>query len=70
MGHNKRQQCVEFVQTKDELRNWKDIRIMIFDAPQSTDKPYSQRLELLKQSKSIQLNQFDSQQTFHKIIPS
>jgi hypothetical protein len=50
MGYNNKQECIDFVQTSESQRNWKDVKIMIFDAPQSTDKPYSQRLELLQKS--------------------
>jgi hypothetical protein len=51
MGYNNRQKCIEFLQASEEKRDWSSVRIMIFDAPQATDKPYSQRLELLRQSK-------------------
>jgi hypothetical protein len=44
-----REKCNEFLLATDEKRNWKDIKITIFDAPQATDKPYSTRLELLHQ---------------------
>jgi DNA ligase-1 len=50
MGYNNRQQCVEFLTTM-VTRNWKSVKIMVFDAPQATDKSYAQRLELLRQSK-------------------
>jgi hypothetical protein len=50
MGANNRQQCIKFLQTKENDRKWKNISIMIFDAPQVADKPYAQRLEYLKQS--------------------
>jgi hypothetical protein len=34
-------------------KSWKEVKIMVFDAPQLTDKPYVQRLEYLDQSKSF-----------------
>jgi hypothetical protein len=50
MGHGKQQQCINFIRESNETRSWKDVKIMVFDAPQATDKPYSQRLELLEKS--------------------
>jgi hypothetical protein len=50
MGHGQRERCIEFIRNKNGQRNWKDVKIMIFDAPQATDKPYSQRLLMLQQS--------------------
>jgi hypothetical protein len=47
MGHGNRDQCVDFI--KQEDRNWNSIKILIFDAPQETDVPYSKRLKLLEQ---------------------
>jgi hypothetical protein len=49
MGYNKLQQCIDFLQT-GHVASWKDVRIIIFDAPQSMDKTYAQRLETLRQS--------------------
>jgi DNA ligase-1 len=51
MGYNEKQQCIDFVQTRDEKLNWEDVKIMIFDAPQAPDQPYYQRLDLLRKSK-------------------
>jgi hypothetical protein len=67
MGHNTRQKCIEFIQSKNENRNWKDVKIMVFDAPQSTDKPYSQRLSILQSSKS-HVKYFNILQIFLKVI--
>jgi hypothetical protein len=49
MGYNKRDRCVQFL--ADNKRNWNHVKIIAFDAPQATDKPYIQRLELLQKSK-------------------
>ena len=50
MGVGKREQCNKFV-TQRGIRDWKNVKIMIFDAPQAIDKAYSERLQLLKYSK-------------------
>jgi hypothetical protein len=50
LGHNQRQDSVTFLQTPSIQRDWKNVKIMIFDTPQATDKPYSQRLEMIQQS--------------------
>jgi hypothetical protein len=50
MGYSGKEQCIQFLRTPNEKKNWDDVKIIIFDAPQAADKPYSQRLELLKQS--------------------
>jgi hypothetical protein len=55
MGYNNLNSCAEFFRTKNE-RNWKDVRIKVFDAPNAVDKPYRQRLELLQQSKQKIMN--------------
>jgi hypothetical protein len=55
MGYNNRQKCVDFLNTRSEYRNWEDVKIILFDAPQATDKPYTQRLEIQKQCKFLQL---------------
>jgi hypothetical protein len=49
MGHNNRERCVQFIRTPKDKRDWSDVKIMIFDAPQATDKPYDQRLNFLQQ---------------------
>jgi hypothetical protein len=46
-----RQHCVTFLTTPDTAKNWKDVKIIVYDAPQMTDKPYSQRLQMLQSSK-------------------
>jgi hypothetical protein len=48
MGYNQREKCDQFLQA--ETKNWKEVKIMIFDAPQVKDKPYAERLEYLKKS--------------------
>jgi hypothetical protein len=47
MGYNSHLRCEEFIRNKD--RNWQDVKIMVFDAPQSA-KPYAERLKELQQS--------------------
>jgi hypothetical protein len=47
MGHNSRQRCVEFVNNNEE--DWGDVKIVVFDTPFETDKPYSERFAILKQ---------------------
>jgi hypothetical protein len=54
MGYNKREDCIRFLNSPNETKDWNTVKIMIFDAPQSPDLSYSQRLELLKQSKPNQ----------------
>jgi hypothetical protein len=49
MGYNNRDKCVQFLQADSNKRNWSTVKIIAFDAPQATDKSYTQRLELLKQ---------------------
>jgi hypothetical protein len=51
MGVGRREQCNKFVTQREGIRDWKDVKIMIFDAPQAIDKTYSERLQLLKYSK-------------------
>jgi hypothetical protein len=51
MGYNSRNQVIQFMKTNQAERDWKNVKIIIFDAPQATDNSYAQRLELLKQSK-------------------
>jgi hypothetical protein len=51
-GPNKVDQCIHLV-TSNAENSWKDTKIIMFDAPQATDKPYIQRLELLEKSKSL-----------------
>jgi hypothetical protein len=48
MGYNKQHQCQEFLMKEE--RNWKEVKIVAFDAPQMTDKPYSERLAYLRQN--------------------
>jgi hypothetical protein len=50
MGYNNKERCVKFLHSNPENRNWEDVKIIAFDAPQVTDKPYSERLALLNQS--------------------
>jgi hypothetical protein len=50
MGYNNREQCIKFLRSSYSKRDWKGVKILIFDAPGATDKPYSQRLELLQES--------------------
>jgi hypothetical protein len=50
MGYNKLDKCIQFLQTVPSQRDWRGVKILIFDAPQSMDKPYSGRLDILKQS--------------------
>jgi hypothetical protein len=52
MGPNNRDRCIQFLQA-DERRNWKEAKIILFDAPKDADKPYSKRLELLRQSMTV-----------------
>jgi hypothetical protein len=53
MPHGSKKDCIDFIRQKDALRNWKNVKITAFDAPQATDKPYSQRLQYLEQSTKI-----------------
>jgi hypothetical protein len=53
MGYNRRNKCVEFL-TKKEARNWNDVKIIVFDAPQAIDKPYEQRLNILQQRTQLE----------------
>jgi hypothetical protein len=50
MGYNTRQLAVDFVQNPID---WTNVKIIAFDAPQAIDKPYSERLNILKQSTSL-----------------
>jgi hypothetical protein len=50
MGHYSRQKCIDFIRTT-KPRDWKGVEVIAFDAPQATDKPYSDRLKLLQESK-------------------
>jgi hypothetical protein len=49
MGYNSREKCEWFVE-KPTDEGWKDVKIIAFEAPQAKDKPYSERLNLLRQS--------------------
>jgi hypothetical protein len=51
MGHNNSQQCINFLTTVSQKRNWKDVKIQVFDLPKATDEPYGKRLEALQDSK-------------------
>jgi hypothetical protein len=53
MGYNNREKCVQFLHSTNAERDWKDVKIMIFDSPQVADKPYSQRLAFLQQGNKI-----------------
>jgi hypothetical protein len=48
---NNREQSIRFLREKASQRNWKDVKIVAFDAPQVSDSPYVERLKLLQQSK-------------------
>ena len=48
MGSNNYVQCINFL--KNAERDWTNAKIIVFDAPQATDIPYSQRLNMLHQS--------------------
>jgi hypothetical protein len=50
MGYNNLDRCVDFLQKPAEQRNWQDVKIFIFDAPQATEKSYVQRLQMLHTS--------------------
>jgi hypothetical protein len=47
MGINNYVQCINFL--KNAERDWTNAKIIVFDAPQATDIPYSQRLNILHQ---------------------
>jgi hypothetical protein len=51
MGYNNVERCIQFLRTKSNNRNWKEAKIIIFDSPGATDKPYYERLNLLQNSK-------------------
>jgi ATP-dependent DNA ligase len=51
MGYNNREQCLQFIRAQNA--NWSNVKIMVFDTPQVADKPYSERLEILQQSKIL-----------------
>jgi hypothetical protein len=50
MGYNNREQCIKFIKSPDNQKNWNGVKILVFDAPLATEKPYFQRLEQLQQS--------------------
>jgi DNA ligase-1 len=52
MGYNSRDRCLEFLESSPETHNWNEVKILIFDTPEATDKPYSQRLDFLRRSNS------------------
>jgi hypothetical protein len=54
LGENSRDKGYEFL-LQSPKRNWKDAKIIVFDALQIPDKPYSHRIELLKQSTTLRL---------------
>jgi hypothetical protein len=53
MVYNNSQQYADFLQAKYDNRKWNEVKIMIFDAPQAMDLPYSQRLDILQQSNCL-----------------
>jgi DNA ligase-1 len=52
LGYNKREDCAIFL--KNKQRNWNNVKIIVFDVPTEMDKPYSARLDLIRQRKLAQ----------------
>lgn len=50
MGYNKKSECITFANRTQN--DWTNLKIIIFDTPKS-DKPYIQRLQLLKESMEL-----------------
>jgi DNA ligase-1 len=46
MGYNNKVKCIEFL--KAPVKDWSQAKIMIFDAPQEVDQPYSARINNLE----------------------
>jgi hypothetical protein len=46
MGPNKRNDCIPFL--KGKMDDWTNVKIMIFDAPNAMDRPYSERIRLIQ----------------------
>jgi hypothetical protein len=53
MGYNNLKKCEAFIHSNEGQKNWNDVKIIAFDAPQATDIPYAQRLELLRKRRII-----------------
>ena len=47
MGLNKKKECVELIKTRSG--NWKDVKIIAFDAPQDSTLTYQERYQQLVQ---------------------
>ena len=48
MGYNNHLKCIGFLHQKKQ--DWTNVKIIVFDVPQSAEYPYSKRLQILQQS--------------------
>jgi hypothetical protein len=48
LGQQRKQESLNFL--KSSQQNWKDVKIVVYDAPQAMDKSYTERLSILLQS--------------------
>jgi DNA ligase-1 len=60
MGHNNIEQCINFLRTSKNQRDWSSVKIIIFDTPYATDLPYEQRFKLLENSQNFNYFATDS----------
>jgi hypothetical protein len=54
MGYGKREECIQLL--KNKKQDWKNVKIIAFDAPQMGDTSYTERLAFLKKGMEIIFN--------------